>query len=370
MILIVIVIVIFGGLYYYKATSNNKISYALRPEANKVEDINDVQQVVHTNTTKNENQTSTVIPWTEPNNTSIQNIDTSNQNKNYKHNNRYYYDQLEAPSKALYDAVENNLEELKKGTCRINLNYDFSDILKNNDSENALKPYYDDAMDALSLDIPNLFYVDFLKLYLFVETRTTIFSTKYTTYLSTKNGINIYKEGFYNEEQVNEAINQINDIKANIINRAYENDYYKVRYVHDWLIENMEYDNDEISKSSVYGALVDKKGVCEAYARTYKYILDELGVNNVLATGTATNSNGDNESHMWNYVLLNGKWYAVDVTWDDPIVIGGGILSSASKHRYFLVGSNKFFENHFENNTITSQGRQFALPKLQTGDYK
>ncbi len=34
----------------------------------------------------------------------------------------------------------------------------------------------------------------------------------------------------------------------------------------------------------------------------------------VLVSGTATNSQGEEENHAWNYVQINENWYAVDVT--------------------------------------------------------
>lgn len=114
-------------------------------------------------------------------------------------------------------------------------------------------------------------------------------------------------------------------------------DYSKLRAVHDWIIDSMYYDGGSNQRASVYGAFVEKKGVCESYARAYKYILDDMGIENILVTGTAVNSSGTTEEHMWNYVKINENWYAVDVTWDDPIVIGGGVLSEEAKHRYFLL---------------------------------
>ena len=372
--LIVIVIIVFGGMYYFKITSNDEQgSYAFRPEVNKIEDKNDVQQVVHTdstNNTKNEsqNQVQIVIPSGGSNSIYTQSPSATTQSY-YKYNNRYYYNQLDEYSKAIYDAIEKNLNQFKDGTCKVNIDYDFSNILKNNNSENSLKPYYNDALDALNLDIPNLFYIDFTKLWLYVETKTSLFSTKYNIYLSTKDNVSLYRDGFSNIEDINTAMTQIDTVKNTFTNKAYQNDYYKVREVHDWLIQNLEYDDSDTYISSVYGALVRQKALCEGYARAYKYILDELGINNLLVTGTATNSNGNNENHMWNYVLLDNKWYAIDVTWDDPIIIGGGILSNAAKHRYFLLGSSKFFENHYANNVISSNGKQFEIPILEVGDY-
>lgn len=68
-------------------------------------------------------------------------------------------------------------------------------------------------------------------------------------------------------------------------------------------------------------------------------------------SGTATNSQGETENHAWNYVQLNGIWYAVDCTWDDPIIIGNGKINESIKYQYFLKGSKEF--NTSQRQTIT-----------------
>ena len=89
----------------------------------------------------------------------------------------------------------------------------------------------------------------------------------------------------------------------------------------------------------------------------------------ILVTGTATNSSGATEDHMWNYVKLDGEWYAVDVTWDDPVIVGGGKITDSIKYRYFLVGSKEFYANHTERLTISQTGRTFLLPKLSMNNH-
>ena len=101
-----------------------------------------------------------------------------------------------------------------------------------------------------------------------------------------------------------------------------------------------------------------------------KYLMDELNIPCTLVIGTATNSQGQTENHAWNYVYLNNNWYAVDVTWDDPIIIGGGQLSSKEKYRYFLKGENSFNANHTSTGYFTDGGQLFTYPKLSLEDYK
>jgi len=132
----------------------------------------------------------------------------------------------------------------------------------------------------------------------------------------------------------------------------------------------MYYNSDSNQKATVYGAFVEAKGVCEAYSRAYKYILDDMGIENILVTGTAVNSTGASEEHMWNYVKVNGNWYAVDVTWDDPIITGGGELTQELKYKYFLKGSTEFKVDHKEDGRISENGKQFKFPTLSEQNYK
>lgn len=293
----------------------------------------------------------------------------SNAGITYKYNNKFYYNQLDNYAKAIYDAIANNIGNLKYGNYVMNIDYDFSNLLSQENGEKELDNSYNDAVNALNLDIPSLFYIDFSKMSLNIETSTNILGTKYKLYISTGKNVNYYNSLFTSQEQVESAILQVENIKSQICNLSNGTEYEKVRRSHDWLIENMEYEASSNNRGNVYGALIEKKVVCEGYARVYKYVLDELGINNVLITGRATNSKGVTEDHMWNYVQVGGIWYAVDITWDDPIVQGGGMISTATKHKYFLIGSDELFKTHEEKRTISNSGKTFNLPLLNSFKY-
>ena len=112
---------------------------------------------------------------------------------------------------------------------------------------------------------------------------------------------------------------------------------------------------------------MSKKSVCEGYARAFKYILDDLGIPCIIVCGVGTNTNGDTEKHAWNYVYLNNNWYAVDVTWDDPIITGGKI-NDTIKSAYFLKGSEEFFKDHVENGAIV-EGANLVYPVISTSNF-
>ena len=99
-------------------------------------------------------------------------------------------------------------------------------------------------------------------------------------------------------------------------------DIDKVKFVHDWLIYNV---NDGSKKSNsgstnlyyhkVYAAVVEKQGVCESYANAFTYCMQKLGIQCTMLAGT-TWSGG---AHCWNLVKVGGDWYECDVYWDDVI---------------------------------------------------
>ena len=104
--------------------------------------------------------------------------------------------------------------------------------------------------------------------------------------------------------------------------------------------------------------------VCEGYARSFKYLMDALEIPCVVVIGEATNSNGETENHAWNYVQLDSRWYAIDATWDDPVIVGGGSLNNASKYKYFLKDGATFSKDHIPSGQFTPDGKIFEYPSL------
>ena len=170
---------------------------------------------------------------------------------------------------------------------------------------------------------------------------------------------------------VHTTLNEIKAQRDSIINRINGTDYNKILQIHDWIVDNLEYEKNVTNNNvyNLYGALIEKSAVCEGYAEALKYILDEAGIPCVLVSGTATNSEETTERHEWNYVQLYGKWYAVDSTWDDPIIKGMGYVSNSVKHRYFLAGSNEMNKNHFLNGQMTANGQRFVYPTIESSSF-
>lgn len=113
--------------------------------------------------------------------------------------------------------------------------------------------------------------------------------------------------------------------------------YDKELAVHDYIVSRVQYDPDGIDEFSTpseesyypYGVLKNKKSVCLGYARTFQLFMDVLDIECITVHAYANNG----EEHGWNMVNLDGDWYQVDVTWDDPVPDQGSKVS----HKFFNV---------------------------------
>ena len=108
----------------------------------------------------------------------------------------------------------------------------------------------------------------------------------------------------------------------------------KVVYlIHDYIINHTEYDklkyenkNDDTYKSNTaYGVLIEGYGTCNGYADAMEIFLDKMNIINYKIS---------NEEHIWNLVYLDGKWYHLDLTWDDPISD-----ININRDTYFLINT-------------------------------
>lgn len=107
------------------------------------------------------------------------------------------------------------------------------------------------------------------------------------------------------------------DVQANAILEQCPggSSYDKARYVYQWLVNNVDYQDGCYGNQCIYSALVRRQSVCAGYARASQYLLTRLGVETIYTLGTI-----DGVSHAWTMVRLGNDWYHMDVTYGDPIV--------------------------------------------------
>ena len=361
---LLILIVLLLGVYIYKVIQSNKqqIKVGYEQGVNVVQQLQDeyinVEKVETT-----ENQDTMIVP--------IIDSYSGKYNFNVVTNNKYYYNQLDNTAKLIYDAIESNLSNMTSGNYEIKLSSQIADVLYEDYGENKLDTSFQSAWDALMLDRLDTFFIDVTKINL--KMRKTTYGKKVTYALSIapadSNGY--LANGLESKEKVHSILNEIKETRDNIVKSLNGIDYNKIMHAHDWIINNLQYEQNITNNNvyNLYGALIEKSAVCEGYAEALKYILDEAGVQCILVSGTATNSEGKTERHEWNNVQLYGKWYAIDSTWDDPVIKGSGYVSDSIKHRYFLVGSNEMNKNHFPNGQMTESGQKFVYPTIEIEKY-
>lgn len=283
--------------------------------------------------------------------------------------NKYYYNQLDVYAKAIYDDLYSHKEDLKTGLYTLDFDIAFNALLHEDSGAETLEKDFQLAVNALVFDKPEIFYLDITKMYLLTEITTFGPKKTYRVSIGPSNNVPYLSSSFPNIETIRNAEFQIENLVQSL---RFSNDkYYQIREIHDFIVENTEYD-ETVSKSNIYniyGTLINKEAVCEGYAKTFKYILDKLDIPCIIACGIGQNSKGQTESHAWNYVKLNYVWYAVDVTWDDPVIIGNGSVTNEMRYHYFLRGSNSFFKDHTEDGNLIGNFR-FTYPNLSIEDYK
>lgn len=115
----------------------------------------------------------------------------------------------------------------------------------------------------------------------------------------------------------------------------------KIKLIHDKLASRITYDNPTLeggkgSTKESYtklGVIVNGKGVSQGYSEVFRDVLTKVGITNKLLTDKTFN-------HQWNLVKIDGKFYHIDLTWDDSFDM------EIPSYGYFLVNDTKIKEEH------------------------
>jgi len=248
----------------------------------------------------------------------------------YKDENvrRWWYARLNKKEKACYRAIVAQLDDMP---MRIEIPYKLDDDMSNN------------LWYAISYDNPEFFQLAHMNNY--GESGGKYYYIP--VYIMTKS---MYKQG---KEAMNKKMKQVLK-KA----KTKKTDYAKIRYLHDWLCNYVNYSYDGQQKYCVYGTFMNQKVNCEGYSRTMQLFMNKLGIVNHVMVGmgfSVDEETGEENAggHMWNIVTVNGKEYNLDATWDDAL--GGytqyGVyfptgVEGEPSHAYFMRSSKAMSGDH------------------------
>ena len=111
-------------------------------------------------------------------------------------------------------------------------------------------------------------------------------------------------------------------------------------YIHNYIINNCDYDEEAAESEEVqgnendaYGVFVDGKAVCEGYSKAFQILCNKADIDCIQLMGIV-----DSDNHVWNCVKIGGDWYQIDVTWDD---VDDFIYDS---HEYFNLTDSLMYE--------------------------
>lgn len=209
------------------------------------------------------------------------------------------------------DAVERFAEGM--------LNYEKQIVLS---SYNVPSDKISELLDAALRTYPELFYVN-----------------RISYYMSSGNISSILPEYAYSKEEVQTMLDEFYTSADYYLSKVNDNmsDFEKALILHDELVINTHY---HINGSSSYTEMVQGFGKCHDYAMVYAYLLAQVGIKSEYVSSNAMN-------HAWLKICIDGEYYNVDVTWDDPAsdTDGDGYYEERIgkvRHSYFLLSDEAF----------------------------
>lgn len=273
---------------------------------------------------------------------------------------RYYYNQLSEEAKLIYDALYSNIDNTLTGDFSIDIPIDNA-VFEKMKKEGSI--IVQAAMDAFDRDNPQVFWLDVTKIQISYKRNLIKLSP-----VVNQNDQSYLIDGYTNPEEIistlDEDVLSVNTVLDTMVTDTKDmSDFDKVKFIHDYLVLNNEYNSEAStayskaykSSSAIIGIKEGKNApVCEGYARAFKVMCDKLNIPCVIVSGKAKVNNA-HLGHMWNYVLINDKWYVIDVTWDDPVLLSGTYdeLPDEKKYEYFLIGYEKEKESHIPSGSFT-----------------
>lgn len=141
------------------------------------------------------------------------------------------------------------------------------------------------------------------------------------------------------DEEIDAAWDEINTEVDKIVAEAelLDTDLEKILYVHDYIVSNYKYDERVYHPNligtesrTLYSMVHEKTGVCQGYTYLFMTVMRELGIDCIAVPS-------DELNHIWNKVRIDGEWYNIDLTSDDPI----SDLSISISHDYFLLNDEE-----------------------------
>lgn len=144
----------------------------------------------------------------------------------------------------------------------------------------------------------------------------------------------------YDKETIKKIDDKIKEIVGSQINDTMSNTD-KIKILHDYIIENTKYDSNRsdnnitnYKSNTAYGPLFEGYAICSGYSDAMSLLLNEVNIPSIKIAS---------ENHIWNLVYVDGNWYHLDLTWDDPVLSNGKEIID---YEYFLITTEELYNKN------------------------
>ena len=178
----------------------------------------------------------------------------------------------------------------------------------------------------LRLDHPEIFWATGFRYKYYQDSPNLIFVPEY---LFEKNKVKEHQRAM--QARVEKLVRPVKD----------KSEWEKEKFVHDFICENVRYDKLKKAYShEIIGPLGQGVGVCEGIAKAVKVLCDALGLWCMIVICGNNPEKGIKYRHTWNIVKLGGKYYHMDVTFDNSLSHNG------IRYDYFNLDDKNIFRDH------------------------
>ena len=144
----------------------------------------------------------------------------------------------------------------------------------------------------------------------------------------------------------------IESVAAHIA-REVSDPYERVKALHDWVADRIEYDFAALDAGrypdqDAESVFRTRLGVCAGYSLLLKRLGELTGDPIVYVVGDSRDEEGGIPStgHAWNAVQIEGAWYLIDVTWNAGYRGPSGSFKKRYATSYFLTPPRLFAISH------------------------
>lgn len=167
----------------------------------------------------------------------------------------------------------------------------------------------------------------------------------------------VYRESYEMSEEVRNYAKQV----IGLLELDQYSQFEQVKLIHDWIVTHVQYDQS-LTRYTAYEAITDGTTVCQGYALLGYRFYSEAGFEVRIVEGSVNTG-----EHAWNLVKIDGDWYQLDLTWDDPL----GQAEDAVSYKYYLISDEQLAQDHiWEKNypVATTSYKDLLNKQLEAAD--